>query len=69
MYLHIGGDVVVPLREVVGVFRAEGRHGAAKSFVVMTDDTTYLSSISVNTLCRRWLKGEIPFAEVNSSAH
>ena len=57
MYLHIGGDLVVPLRDVVGVFKAEGSHGEAKSFVVLRDNTVFLSSIGVVTLRKRWLRG------------
>ena len=45
MYLHIGGEVIVPLSEVVGVFRAESKQGEAKSFILMRDNTMYLSSI------------------------
>ena len=57
MYLHIGSDVMVPLSEIIGVFLAEGNQGEAKSFVLMSDNTIYLSNISVTTLRRRWRSG------------
>jgi hypothetical protein len=65
MYLHIGGEVIVPLREIVGVFRATGKPGEAKSFILMRDDTVYLSNISVTALRRRWQSGDLPFEVIH----
>lgn len=30
MYIHLGGDTVVPLREVVGIFDMDGHHAFQK---------------------------------------